>query len=93
MEFRRQSEHNIVEKTKQSTYLDIKIETSRGVLFAVRIINNQKLMAATVNDKSPPKKVDISEAHALFRHLSMKTLGWESNDGVIKCNHCAIARE
>jgi hypothetical protein len=34
---------------------DIKLETSQGVLFAVRIKNGQESIAATINDKAAPK--------------------------------------
>jgi hypothetical protein len=50
----------------------------------VRIENGQELMTATVKNKFETKKVDINEAHALFRHLLTKmtqniskTIGWE----------------
>jgi hypothetical protein len=56
-------------KHNKSIFLDIKIKTSRGVLFAVRIENSQELMTTTVNDKVAPKKVYINEAYALFGHL------------------------
>jgi hypothetical protein len=78
---------------------EIKIKTSRGVLFAVRIENGQELMTATVNNKFETKKVDINEAHALFGHLSIKmtqniskTIRWELTGEADRCKHCAIAR-
>jgi hypothetical protein len=78
---------------------DIKLETSQGVLFAVRIKNGQESIAATINDKAAPKKVHINVAQALFGQLSIKmtqniskTIGRELTGGAIKCKHCEITR-
>jgi hypothetical protein len=51
------------------------INTSRGVLFSVRIDNKKEMIAATVhqeNSNHVAKKVDINEAHMFFGHLSEK---------------------
>jgi hypothetical protein len=89
----------LIRKHSKKLIFDIEIETSRGVLFAVRIENGQELMTATVNNKFETKKVDINEAHALFGHLLLKmtqniskTIGWELTGEPDRCEHCAIAR-
>jgi hypothetical protein len=86
-------------KNNKKLSFDIKIETSRGVLFAVRIENGQELMTATVANKLKHKKVDIDEAHALFGHLLIKmtqniskTIGWQLMCEANRCKHCAISR-
>jgi hypothetical protein len=94
------NENNIsLRKHNKKLSFNIKIETSRGVLFVVRIENGQELMTATVNIKFETKKVDINEAHALYGHLSIKitqniskTIGWELTGEPDRCEHCAIAR-
>jgi hypothetical protein len=89
----------LLRKLHKILVFNIKIETSQGVLVAVRIENGQELMTATVNNELAPKKVDINESHALFGHLSIKmtqnisnTIGWELTGEAIRCNHYAIER-
>jgi len=90
-------------KNKDKEFIfNIKIETSRGVLFAVRIDNKNEMMAA-VNDQEiaikSTKNVDINEANSLLGHLSEKStreiaskFRWTLTGTKEKCIHCAIGK-
>jgi hypothetical protein len=56
----------LLRKHNKKLTFEIKIETSRGFLFAVRNENCQELMTATVDNKLETKKIDINEVHALL---------------------------
>jgi N12 class adenine-specific DNA methylase len=47
----------LLRKHNKKLIFDIKIETSRGVLFDVRIENGQELMTTTVNNKLETKRL------------------------------------
>jgi hypothetical protein len=96
------SNHFKLKKDKKEFVFNIKINTSRGILFAVRINNKLEMIAATEdqgNTITAMKKVDINDAHMLFGHLSenimrmtAKRLGWCLTGEKQKCIHCAIGK-
>jgi hypothetical protein len=96
------SNHIKLKKDKKEFVFNIKINTSRGILFSVRI-KNKKEMVAAIEDQgntiTATKKVDINDAHMLFGHLSenmmtttAKRLGWCLTGEKRKCIHCAIGK-
>jgi hypothetical protein len=102
MEVEGNSNHIKLKKDKKEFAFNIKINTSRGILFAVRINNKKEMIAATEdqgNTITATKKVDINDAHMLFGHLSenmmmttAKRLGWCLTGEKRKCIHCAIGK-
>jgi hypothetical protein len=90
-------------KKGKNIFFNIKINTSRGILFSVRINNKKEMIVATEdqgNTIKATKKVDINDAHMLFGHLSenmtmttAKRLSWCLTGEKQKCIHCAIGKE
>jgi hypothetical protein len=67
--------HIKLEKGNKTFIFDTKIETSRGVLFAVKIDSAREVMTASSDQgstKQQSKQVNINNAHSLLGHLSEK---------------------
>jgi hypothetical protein len=96
------SNHIKLKKDKKEFVFNTKINTSRVILFAVRINNKNEMITVTEdqgNTSTAAKKVDINDAHMLFGHLSenmttttAKRLGWCLTGDKQKCIHCAIGK-
>jgi hypothetical protein len=102
MEVRRQQQSHQVKKDDKNCIFNIKINTSRGILFAVRIDNKNEVTAATEdqgNAIKPTKTVNINDSYIILVHLSekmttmtAKRLGWYLTRGKQKSIHCAIGK-
>ena len=92
--------HNeiIYVKDNHQIKFDIKIETERGVLFAIKIKRNNGQMSKNLTNLKPT--ISIEEAHRKLGHLNENTtrsvskeLGWVLSRGNLKpCSSCTIEK-
>jgi hypothetical protein len=88
---------SLVKENKKLTF-DIKIHTTRGVFFAVKIDKRTEI-AGIVKEGKKVKEVTSMEAHQYLGHLSQqstkgtaKKLGWHLTGEFVKCEDCAIGK-
>jgi hypothetical protein len=88
---------SLVKENKKLTF-DIKIHTTRGVLFAVKIDKRTEIVGI-VKEVKKVNLVTSMEAHQCLGHLSQqstkdtaKQLGWHLTGEFVKCEDCAIGK-
>jgi hypothetical protein len=96
------SNHIKLKKDDKEFFFNIKINTSRGILFSVRIENKYEMIAVTEDQGNPikaTKKVDINYSHMFLGHLSKKMttintkrLDWFLTGEKQKCTHCVVGK-
>jgi hypothetical protein len=86
---------SLVKENKKLSF-DIKIHTTRGVLFAVKVDKRTEI-AGIVKEVKKVKEITSMEAHQCLGHLSQKSkkdtakqLGWHLIGEFVKCEDCAI---
>ena len=86
-------------KDNKNFIFDIKIKTSTGTLYAVKIDNMEEVLATVNDEENTVKTIDINEAHTILGHLSEKTtkeisrhLEWKLTGTKQRCEHCVIGR-
>jgi hypothetical protein len=85
-------------KENKKLIFDIKIHTTRGVLFEVKIDKRSEI-AGILKEVKKVKEVTSMEAHQCLGHLSQlstkdteKQLGWHLTGEFEKCEDCAIGK-
>jgi hypothetical protein len=92
----------IYKKGNATVTFDIKVPTSRGVLYAMYMKRKGEVASVATEGQNPkkPTRITIEEAHVQLGHASeditrntAKHLGWELKPGGMKpCEACATAK-